>query len=316
MSEFYKDVKEGLSKGLKNLPSKYFYDKVGDALFQKLMHSKAYYLSRCELSILKEHADDIAQIVADRSHELDLVELGAGDASKSIYLLRAFQQTKIDFIYYPIDISKNVITHLNKKFTEFVPSMRVHGLNGDYVHMLKKQRTISQKPMIILFLGSNIGNMTITQANDFCKQVSGFMRAGDFFLIGVDLKKDPDTILRAYNDPEGITRAFNLNLLTRINNELEGNFNTDKFSHFPLYDPVSGECKSYLISTEDQKVHIGSGSEKFTVNFAAHEPIHMEISKKFDLSEIDQLAEQAGFKITKHFFDDKKCFVNSLWQKC
>lgn len=314
-NEFYKDVKTGLCAALKNLSSKYFYDQTGDLLFQKLMHSPEYYLSRCELSILQEQSDHLSRMIADCLSGFDLVELGAGDASKSVYLLRALMKTRISFTYYPIDISENVISHLNKKFKEALPALRIRGLNGEYLQMLKKQRKISRKPLLILFLGSNIGNMNSKQALTFCKQVGEFMQKGDFFLVGFDLKKNPNIILSAYNDKEGITKAFNLNLLTRINNELNGNFDIDKFLHFPLYDPVTGECRSHLISTENQTVCIGRGHEQFQVNFEAHEPIHMEISKKYDLPEINKLAEEAGFKITNHFFHEKKWFVNSLWQK-
>jgi len=315
MNEFYTDVKNGLSKTIKSLPSKYFYDKTGDLLFQKLMHSKEYYLSRCELSILQKHSDHLAQIVTEQFTELDLVELGAGDASKSIYLIRALQKKESDFTYFPIDISRNVISHLNEKFTVSTPSIKIYGLNGEYLPMLRKQRTISKKPMLILFLGSNIGNMSYFQASSFCQQVGNYMQKGDYFLIGIDLKKDPNTILAAYNDKEGITKAFNLNLLNRINQELDGNFNINRFLHFPIYEPVSGECKSYLISKENQIVHIGMGPNKFEINFKTYEPIHMEISKKYDLLEIDQLAEESGFEITNHFFDEKKWFVNSLWRR-
>lgn len=315
MNEFYNDVKSGLLADRKFLSSMYFYDKTGDRLFQKLMHSDEYYLSRCELTILQEQSDHISKIIAERFSELDLVELGAGDASKSLYLIRSLLNTEIDFTYYPIDISQNVIKLLNEKFTESLPGLNVHGLNGEYLQMLKKQRKISKRPLLILFLGSNIGNMTMPQAHAFIREISQYMQKDDFFLMGIDLKKEPRTILAAYDDKEGITQAFNLNLLTRINHELNGNFKTNKFLHFPQYDPVSGECRSYLISKEDQVVSVGTGSAQFEITFKAYEPIYMEVSKKYDLSEINQLAKETGFKVTNHFFDEKKWFVDSLWQK-
>lgn len=315
MSEFYRDVKAGLLAPRKSLPSKYFYDKTGDHLFQRLMHSDEYYLSRCELSILKTQSGELSKTVAGHFQELDLVELGAGDASKSVYLIRALQEMGLDFSYYPIDISENVISHLHKKFAETIPTLKIHGLNGDYLKMLEEQRSISRKPLLILFLGSNVGNMNQSQALKFCRQVNELMQEGDFFLIGVDLKKNPHTIIRAYNDREGLTKAFNINLLIRINTELGANFNIDKYTHFPLYDPVSGECRSYLVSTTEQIVSIGEKSQQFEVNFKAYEPIHMEVSKKYCLSELEILAKDSGFKSTKHFFDNKKYFVDSLWQK-
>lgn len=315
MDEFYEDVKKGLSAPFKSLSSKYFYDQAGDMLFQKLMHSPEYYLSRSELSILQKQSDKLAQMVAERFSELDLVELGAGDASKSVYLIRALLATGIDFTYYPIDISENVINLLNKKFSESLPNLNVHGLNGDYLKMLTQQRNLSTKQLLILFLGSNIGNMNHREALSFCVSVGSFMKKDDFFLVGIDLKKDPSVILRAYDDRAGLTKAFNLNFLTRINRELGGNFDIDKFIHLPRYNPANGECRSFLISIADQTVTIGMADKQFTVHFHEHESIHMEISKKYDLSEIESLAHEAGFKITNHFFDDKKWFVNSLWQK-
>src|SRR5690606_12450078 len=254
MSNFYDDVVIGLSSNPKRLSSKYFYDKTGDLLFQKIMHSPDYYLSTCELEILQKQSKIIAQQLTGHFQNFDIIALGAGDASKSIFLLEALLEEKAIFTYYPIDISENVIHHLQLNLPEKLPSLRIKGLNGEYLTMLEKQANATKKPMVILFLGSNIGNMHLPDAEEFCRDIHRLLNPGDLFFIGFDLKKAPLKILTAYNDREGLTRDFNLNLLTRINNELNGNFQLEDFYHYPCYDPGTGECKSYLISKKEQDI--------------------------------------------------------------
>ncbi len=164
---------------------------------------------------------------------------------------------------------------------------------------------------IVLFMGANIGNMTVPQATFFCRQLHDRMQPGDLLMVGFDLKKDPKTILDAYNDHQGITRAFNLNLLTRINRELGADFNPEQFGHYPVYDPGSGTCKSYLISLMAQEVHIGDN----TILFRENEPLYMEISQKYSLPETAQMATQSGFKPIHTFLDSKKWFADVLWQR-
>ena len=147
-------------------------------------------------------------------------------------------------------------------------------------------------------------------AKSFCKKLKNQLNEGDFLVIGFDLKKNPKQIIAAYFDKSGITSAFNLNLLTRINNELNGNFDLSKFEHYAFYHPESGECKSYLISLIDQNVAIGN----HVISFAANEYIYMEISQKYDLHEIEELAKSTGFSILDTFTDEKKYFVDSIWK--
>jgi L-histidine N-alpha-methyltransferase len=315
MSKFYEDVKQGLYNNPKRVFSKYFYDKTGDSLFQQLMHSPEYYLSKCELEILQQQSDIIADQITWQFDAFDLIELGAGDASKSIFLLQALLDKDSDFTYYPVDISQNVIESLERNLPNLLPSIQVKGLNGEYIAMLKQLAEQSSKPKLILFLGSNIGNMTFEEAVSLCKEIQLFLRPGDLFFIGFDLKKNPLTILAAYNDKDGLTRDFNLNLLSRINKELAGDFDLEAFYHYPNYDPVTGACKSYLISTKDQEVSFGSESDRVSIHFKQHEAVFMEISKKYSIAEIEELASSTGFKVTNHFLDSKKWFVDSLWKK-
>ncbi|HEY9195827.1 MAG TPA: L-histidine N(alpha)-methyltransferase, partial [Mucilaginibacter sp.] len=247
-------------------------------------------------------------LIAD-GDPFDLIELGAGDAMKSTYLLKDLLDKNADFTYLPIDISENVISYLNITLPVTLPGLNITGLNGEYFEMLTKAASISSRRKVVLFLGSNIGNMPIPAAIEFCRELRGHLSAGDMVLIGMDLKKDPKVILAAYNDKEGITKRFNLNLLERINRELGADFDLSKFDHYPTYDPESGACKSYLISLQDQQVKIRGQ----VIHFQKDEYIYMEISQKFTAMQTDQIAINTGFAPLTQFFDGKKWFVDAIW---
>jgi uncharacterized SAM-dependent methyltransferase len=210
----------------------------------------------------------------------------------------------------PIDISENVISYLNVTLPVTLPGLQITGLNGEYFDMLEKAASISNKRKVVLFLGSNIGNMPVSEAEAFCRNLNNHLSAGDMLLIGFDLKKNPKTVLAAYNDKGGITKRFNFNLLERINRELDGDFNLNQFEHYPTYDPEIGSCKSYLVSLADQQVKI---KRLEPIHFAKDECIFMEISQKFTVSQTDQLAKNNGFKPVNHFFDNKKWFIDVIW---
>ena len=307
---FYDDVIAGLRSTPKRLNSKYFYDANGDKLFQELMNSPEYYPTNCELEIFSEKTAEIANAIIADGDAFDLIELGAGDAMKSTFLLKYLLSKNADFTYLPIDISENVISYLNITLPVTLPGLQITGLNGEYFHMLTKAASISSRRKVVLFLGSNIGNMPINDAIEFCRELRKHLSQGDMALIGMDLKKHPKVVLAAYNDKAGITKKFNLNLLTRINRELNANFDITKFDHYPTYDPETGACKSYLISTVDQQVTI-NGKETFT--FLKDEYIYMEISQKFTVTQTDQIATNAGFTPVGQFFDSKKWFIDAIW---
>jgi L-histidine N-alpha-methyltransferase len=308
--QFYADVIMGLKSTPKRLNSKYFYDANGDKLFQELMNCPEYYPTNCELEIFSQKTAEIAEAIIEDGDAFDLIELGAGDAMKSSYLLKYLLEQKVNFTYLPIDISNNVISYLNVTLPATLPGLKITGLNGEYFDMLKTAASLSSKRKVVLFLGSNIGNMPVSDAVRFCKELRKNLSAGDMVLMGVDLKKDPKTILAAYNDKEGITKRFNLNLLERINRELDADFNIGQFDHYAMYDPETGSCKSYLISLADQLVNI-SGKEN--IRFVKDEYIYMEISQKFTVMQTDQIAENTGFSPVNHFFDTKKWFVDAIW---
>ena len=308
--QFYADVIKGLQSTPKHLSSKYFYDAVGDKLFQDLMNCDEYYPTSCELEIFTEQTAEICQAIMGNGDAFDMIELGAGDAMKSTFLLKYLLEQKADFSYLPIDISENVISYLNTMLPVSLPGLNVTGLNGDYFHMLEKAASLSKRRKVVLFLGSNVGNMPVSDAENFCKQLRNHLSQGDMLLVGIDLKKNPKTILAAYNDKEGITKRFNLNLLARINRELGADFDVAKFEHYPTYDPETGACKSYLISLEDQQVKIRG---KETICFAKDEYIYMEISQKYNVIQTNQMAAGAGFKPLNIFFDSKKWFIDAIW---
>ncbi|MEN0052956.1 MAG: L-histidine N(alpha)-methyltransferase [Mucilaginibacter sp.] len=308
--QFYTDVITGLSSSPKRLNSKYFYDAVGDKLFQDLMNNPEYYPTNCELEIFSKKTAEITDAIITDGNAFDLIELGAGDAMKSTYLLKYLLAQKAEFTYLPIDISDNVISYLTITLPVTLPGLNITGLNGEYFHMLEKAAAISPRRKVVLFLGSNIGNMPVNDALEFCRELRRHLSPGDMVLIGMDLKKNPKVVLAAYNDKEGITKRFNLNLLERINRELNGNFDVSKFDHYPTYDPETGACKSYLISTVDQQVTIG---DKETISFLKDEYIYMEISQKFTPQQAAQMAESAGFKQVDEFFDSKKWFTDAIW---
>jgi L-histidine Nalpha-methyltransferase len=175
---------------------------------------------------------------------------------------------------------------------------------------LQKAKGLSDRMKVVLFLGGNIGNVPYEKAGDFCKKIREHLMPGDLLLTGFDLKKNPKAILDAYNDKAGYTRDFNLNLLYRINNELNGDFVVENFFHFPTYDPATGACKSYLVSSKEQQVNVADES----FHFAEGETIFMEIAQKYTIEQTDELAIQSGFQPVNHFLDSRRMFLDTVWE--
>ncbi len=311
MNKFFHEVWEGLNNNPKSLSSKYFYDEDGDELFQEIMETPEYYLTNCELEIFSQKTNELSAIIMEQGNSFDLVELGAGDAMKSSYLLRDLINKGADMTYYPIDISSHVISSLQKKLPATIPGIQIHGLNGEYFDMLLQMSKASGRRKVVLFLGSSIGNFPLDKTGEFLISLRQQVNSGDLLLIGFDLKKDPQLILAAYNDKAGATRRFNLNLLKRINKELDADFNIDHFEHSPTYDAETGACKSFLKSTRQQKVRIG---EVGWVHFNEDEEIFMEISQKYSIDETDKLATQSSFLPVSHILDKKRWFLDAVWK--
>lgn len=310
---FAQDVEEGLSLQLKKLPSKYFYDKKGDELFVKIMHCEEYYPTGCELEILKEQSIQIIEACELPKDRVNVIELGAGDGLKTRELLKALVQQRIETRYMPVDISANAVKGLVSKLKKEIPQVETSGQVGDYFEILNQVNARSERSKLILFLGSTIGNMMDEVAQGFVSAIAENMKENDRLLIGFDLKKEPDIVRAAYNDQQGFTRAFNMNLLERINHELGGNFDLNKFKHYPVYNPQTGTAKSYLISLCDQKVYIEALQKTF--QFEAWESIHTEISQKYSKSRIEAIARASGLQIERTFSDERAYFADVLFKK-
>ncbi len=306
-NQFEQDVIEGLQQPQKQLSSKYFYDETGDKLFQQIMNLEEYYLPESELEILKTRTADIAKHI--EVDKFDVLELGAGDGRKVVYFLEELTRLGKEVTYYPFDISSDVLKTNMANVKDKLPYLEINPIAGDYSKTLPAFAI--NTPKVILFLGSNIGNYNDERAIEFLRWIRSNMQVDDILLMGVDLRKNPKTILKAYNDSQGVTKAFNLNVLHRINRELGGNFDVDAFDHYPFYDPISGITYSYLVSLKAQVVQIG----EHKIPFKKDELLHTEVSQKYSLEEIENMQKETGFHSVQHFLDSKSYFSISLFSQ-
>lgn len=307
---FCSDVLVGLSGSPKSLPSLYFYDEKGSRLFQRIMELPEYYLTRCELGILKDRAHELGRLLEERS--FNLVELGAGDGCKAAILIRRFFDMKREFRYYPIDISAAAMRTLTRRLGPLFPSLEGEGIVAEYFDGLHWLNRLTERRNLVLFLGSNLGNFGKREAGIFLHNLWTALNPGDLVMIGFDLKKDIETMVRAYDDSQGVTAAFNLNLLDRINRELGGDFDLDGFRFYSTYDVFSGAIESYVVSLRDQVVFVRDIGQSF--EFRSWEPIHTEYSYKYLDSDIVDLAAATGFRIEAQLFDSGRRFVDSVWR--
>lgn len=307
--EFADAVREGLAAQPRRLSSRYFYDAAGDRLFQAIMAMDGYYLTDSEREILREQGGDIADRILEGG-PFELVELGAGDGSKICHLIDALHERDADFVYKPLDISEHVLGLLAERLRPGRDWLRMEPIAGNYMHWLAQPRRQGVR-RVFAFMGSNLGNFDPEGAVGFLSEIRASMNPGDFLLIGLDLKKDPALIRAAYDDDEGITARFNLNLLTRINRELGGDFDLASWRHEPSYDPETGAARSALRSERDQTVFIAALNESY--DFEAGERVHTEISQKYDDPLIERLAGASGFTVVASFTDRRGWFTDQLW---
>ncbi len=300
----------GLSESKKSLSSKYFYNARGSELFRKISFLKEYYLTNSEIEILQSKVAEIEETMEDR--EFNLVELGAGFGRKTKFLVDHMLSSGLKFRYVPIDISEGSMDELVTELGKTNPELEVCGLVSDYYNGLKWLNNRYKSRNFVMFLGSSIGNFTHGESRVFLRNLWNSLNNGDKVLIGFDLKKDIELLLSAYNDSEGVTAQFNLNLLLRINEELGGEFDLNKFRYFSTYDLFAGGIKSYLVSLEKQEVYIEKIGRSFS--FEPWEPIHTEYSYKYLVPDIERLASETGFLVEKHLFDSKRYFVDSIWK--
>ena len=312
LSQFAEDVLRGLSSTPKHLSSRYFYDDEGSRLFMEIMKLPEYYPTRAEMKIFTEQTDAICEAFTLGANGLDIIELGAGDGTKTAVLIDHLLNQDIDFTYQPIDISQEANDALSAKFRDRFPELRIAPHTGDYFKVLGTLKNENGRRKVILFLGSNIGNFLRDNAVAFFRSLRNVMNENDRLFIGFDMQKDPRTIVAAYDDKQGVTAAFNLNLLRRINRELGADFDLDKFSHYAQYRPMECAARSFLISREKQTVTIKALNRSF--NFEQWEAIFMEISQKYTHAMIDELAGDGGFEIEREFYNEVDFYIDSLWR--
>ena len=306
------EVLEGLSKKPKKLNSSFFYDQKGSELFQKITDLNEYYLTDCEFDILKNNKASIVDIF--REVPFNLVELGSGDGRKTFVLLEEFMKQGLDFKYIPIDISKDAMETLFLRLQNSVKGngLVVEGLVGDYFDGIKTLVQQAKRRNFVLFLGSSIGNFNHAEAEKFLRQLWYSLNPNDYVLIGFDLKKDLNVLHAAYNDSKGVTSEFNLNLLSRLNETLDANFDRSSFLHQGIYNVQLGAMESYLISTKKQVVKIGVLDKDFI--FKPWEGVHTEYSYKYTQSEIEILSKDTGYDVVTHLLDSKHYFIDSIWK--
>ena len=313
IEQFKIDVLEGLSKEKKTLSSKYFYDKIGDKLFQQIMAMPEYYLTRAEMEVLTTKSNEIvASFEMGKSSKFELIELGAGDGTKTIKLLEELLTEGYDFEYLPIDISQHALDGLETMLNDKLPELKVRTMQGTYFNVLNKLKEKSE-PKVILFLGSNLGNLLDDEASNFLYELGKSMHPGDKVLLGLDKLKSKEVVLPAYNDAGGITREFNLNLLDRMNRELEADFDRTQFEHAPEYEIEDGIAKSYIVSLCDQTVDIKSLNKIF--EFRKGEKIHTEISRKYSEEILRTILKPTDFEIEAIHTDSKELFLNVILNK-
>ena len=306
--QFKKDVDAGLNSNPKTLPSKYFYDAKGDELFQRIMAMPEYYLTRAELEIFSQKTEElISAFELQQDEYFELIELGAGDGTKTFELLSVLQRENYSYDYFPIDISQNALDGLEQMLSKKLPSLNVKKKQGDYFGVLSSFKE-SKKKKVVLFMGSNIGNMNDERASDFIYRLGSSLSPGDKLLIGIDQIKTESIVLPAYDDAQGITREFNLNLLTRMNRELGADFNRENWSHAPEYCEQTGYAKSFIESDADQVVTISSMAKSYT--FKKGEKIHTEISRKYNDKILKEIISGTDFELHKKLTDTKGWFAD------
>jgi dimethylhistidine N-methyltransferase len=318
-----RDVREGLSIEPKRIPCRYFYDREGSRLFDAICTLPEYYLTRAEAEILHAHASEVASEFCER---VNVVELGSGSAVKTQILIDALLRRHGHLHYVPIDLSRTALEGSAQHMLGAYSDLHITAVVGEYHDGLRLLReglayqTLetedsglrTESSRLILWLGSNIGNLERSEAADFLWQIGATMRPYDRLLVGIDLRKDRATLERAYDDAQGITAEFNRNILARINRELGGHFDVRDFAHRAIYVEHMGRMEMYLVSMRRQVVRIDRID--LEVTFGEGEPIHTENSYKYSLDEIDTLAASAGLRIELRWLDARGWFGDVVFR--
>jgi L-histidine N-alpha-methyltransferase len=307
LREFAGEVRADLSKPQKELHSKYLYDELGSALFEAITRLPEYGLTRADERLLRAHAEDITKLIAVPS---GVIELGSGTGEKTRSILSALGLRGSKVHYFPIDVSPKALARCQRDLADVA---EVHPIAQSYLAGMASAvgRRPSGEPLLVLFLGSTIGNFERGRAVEFLQALRRLLQPGDALLLGADLVKDRDQMLRAYDDSIGLTAAFNLNLLARINRELGANFDLRNFQHEARWNERERRIEMHLRSRVNQTAFITEAD--FTVRLQAGETIWTESSHKFQLDETCEMAGQTGFRVQAQWVDREWPFVESLW---
>jgi L-histidine Nalpha-methyltransferase len=306
-AQFVRDVAVGLSSVPKRLSCRYFYDEEGSRLFEAICALDEYYLPRAEREILQRRAPAIAGAVAAGAV---LVELGSGSAIKTRLLIEALLRRQPTLRYVPIDVSRSALEGSSQALLADYPGLEIVAVAGEYLDGFEQLKAEADHPRLVLWLGSNIGNLGRAEAAGFLRRLGGLLSPADRLLCGIDLRKERAVLDRAYDDPRGITAAFNRNLLARINRELGGHFDLESFRHRAFYNEDAGRVEMYLVSTRGQLVAVDAIGLQFS--FTEGEAIHTEDSYKYSLQEIQGVAAAAGLRLERHWLDSGCRFSANL----
>ena len=306
---FADEISNSLRSNQKSINPKFFYDEKGSHLFEKICTLPEYYLTNAEISILNQLDDKISPHL---DGDFRLVELGSGSSTKTRILIQILERLQTYVEYIPIDISRILKTSSRILQSDF-KRLHITGIIDEYESGLKFLKYYDTKKNLIIFLGSSFGNFDLEDGSKFLSKINSAMKKDDLFLIGLDLVKDKKILECAYNDSEGITAQFNLNILSRINSELGGNFNLQKFRHHAVYNEDQNKIEMYLHSIDRQTINIPQAD--LILNLEKDELIHTENSQKFTISNIKQMSEKAGFEIKDMWYDEKQYFAMILLSK-
>jgi dimethylhistidine N-methyltransferase len=308
-ASFTQDVRAGLSSESKKLFPKYFYDELGSQLFEAICLLPEYYLTRAENEILTRHAGEI--IKETGGDNLSLIEMGSGSALKTRLIIEALLKRQSELLFIPVDISLSALETSSRVLLQSYPPLRINAYASDYYDALLALSNEHRGHTLALFLGSNIGNFDPNEAHTFLRAMRSVLRAGDALLLGADLRKEPSILEAAYDDSLGITAAFNLNLLARINRELDADFNLRAFRHQAVYNEELGRVEVYIQSLRAQRVAIRK--LEMEIQFTEGERIHTENSYKYDLAGLSNLASATGYTRARTWLDEREQFSSNLF---
>jgi L-histidine N-alpha-methyltransferase len=302
-------IVQGLQQPQKSLPPRYFYDDRGSQLFEQICQLPEYYPTRTEAAILTQYAPDIARMTG----ACELIELGSGSSTKTRILLDAYKALGYPLRYVPNDVSAGILKDSAADLLTTYPTLQIEGIVGTYEQALDHLQPTTLPGRMVIFLGSTLGNFSSAECDQFYAHLARAVAPGEYFLLGIDLQKPPAVLEAAYNDAQGITAAFNLNCLKHLNWRFGSNFNLDWFEHFAVYNPNPGQIEMHLRCLEPHTVTFDHLD--FTATFEAGETIHTEVSRKFDLQEIQTYLQQQGLTPLKVWTDSQSWFGMILCQR-